>query len=475
MDIVLGARDQTGAGITSAEGKLARLKGDVSGLMSAWAGFGAASTAAVGFLSDAANAAANDAASTDRLRKAVENTGASWEKTQGAIEARIAANQDLAFSDDQTRDSLALLLAQTGDVDEAMKRQKLAMDLARGANIDVVTAAKLLGKVTDENVNVLAKYGIRVDKGADQTALFAAVQQKFGGQAKVYGDSTAGSIAKIKDRIDEWKESIGAALGPAQQYIALLPGLSSGFSLAGAVIGPLAGKINFVAAATAAWNFVQDLNTFALQRGYIGTLKYVAGLALHKAATFAAATASKAWAIAQIALNFVLSANPIGLVVLAIAALAAGVIWAYKNVGPFRTAVDAAFASMKVWGAWIGAVLRPVLQWLGDRVQQIAKFIGQIISTAQGLAKTAHDLHVPGFDWGGKVPGPIGAPMLIEAHGGETVLTAGESRMRESAMAPTAAAGNTVQIDIHIGSYVGDASQLSKILARELRLAGAFA
>src|SRR4051812_39829718 len=107
MDIVLDAKDHTGPGIASAEGKLSKLKGDVSGLMAAWSAAGAGATAAVGFLSDAANAAADDAASTDRLKKAVENSGATWDATQKSIEDRIASNQDLAFSDDQTRDSLA--------------------------------------------------------------------------------------------------------------------------------------------------------------------------------------------------------------------------------------------------------------------------------------------------------------------------------------------------------------------------------
>ena len=67
--------------------------------------------------------------------------------------------------------------------------------------------------------------------------LFAAIQQKFGGQAEAYGNITSASIFKVKDSIDEWKESIGASLGPAQGFIALLPGMSAGLSGAGAAAG----------------------------------------------------------------------------------------------------------------------------------------------------------------------------------------------------------------------------------------------
>jgi hypothetical protein len=102
--------------------------------------------------------------------------------------------------------------------------------------------------VTDENVNVFKRYGITIEKGADQTEVFAKLQQKFGGQAETYGNTTQASIFKVKDAIDEWKESLGATLGPAQGVIALLPGLSAGMSGAGAAIGGLASliKLTFI-------------------------------------------------------------------------------------------------------------------------------------------------------------------------------------------------------------------------------------
>lgn len=51
----------------------------------------------------------------------------------------------------------------------------------------------------------------------------------------------------------------------------------------------------------------------------------------------------KAWAIIQAILNIELLANPIGLVVVAIAALVGGIVWAFKNVGWFHDALVGAF------------------------------------------------------------------------------------------------------------------------------------
>lgn len=65
---------------------------------------------------------------------------------------------------------------------------------------------------------------------------------------------------------------------------------------------------------------------------------------------------------AQWAYNAALLANPIGLVVVAIvaaiaalAALVAGVIWAYKNLGWFKTAVDAVWTGIQVGAKAVGA------------------------------------------------------------------------------------------------------------------------
>jgi phage-related protein len=60
------------------------------------------------------------------------------------------------------------------------------------------------------------------------------------------------------------------------------------------------------------------------------------------------AIAAKLWAGVQALLNIVLAANPIGLVIVAIAALAAGIIYAYKHSATFRAIVQAAFHAVQV-------------------------------------------------------------------------------------------------------------------------------
>lgn len=193
---------------------------------------GAGIGAVIGALSDNANAAAADEANVARLQQAIENSGVAWNDVTDAIEARIKKGQDLAFTDDQVRDSLGALTQTTGSVAKAMDLQVLAMDLARAKGMDLTAASEIIGKVSEGNTGILKRYGVVLEAGATSTEALAALQQKFGGQAEVYGQTTAAAVFKVHDAIDEWREGIGHAMGPAMGLVALLPGLESGFAVA---------------------------------------------------------------------------------------------------------------------------------------------------------------------------------------------------------------------------------------------------
>jgi hypothetical protein len=81
---------------------------------------------------------------------------------------------------------------------------------------------------------------------------------------------------------------------------------------------------------------------------------------------------------AQAVLNAIMSMNPCVLVVLALVALAAALIWAYYNVDWFREMVDNAWASIVQLGQEIYGALAGALEWLGQAFTNA----GQIIMTA---------------------------------------------------------------------------------------------
>ena len=74
---------------------------------------------------------------------------------------------------------------------------------------------------------------------------------------------------------------------------------------------------------------------------FVGTL--ATAFLVYKGYLLAVSVVSKTVAVATAILNAVMSANPIMLVVIAIAALVGGLVYAYKNVESFRNVVDNAF------------------------------------------------------------------------------------------------------------------------------------
>ncbi|MFJ8006067.1 phage tail tape measure protein [Streptomyces fagopyri] len=85
----------------------------------------------------------------------------------------------------------------------------------------------------------------------------------------------------------------------------------------------------------------------------LAAIRSAAAWALAKVRLIAAAIAEKATAAAQWLLNIAMDANPLMLVVLGIAALVAGLIWAYQKVGWFRNFVNAAFHMIGDAVGWV--------------------------------------------------------------------------------------------------------------------------
>jgi phage-related protein len=104
---------------------------------------------------------------------------------------------------------------------------------------------------------------------------------------------------------------------------------------------------------------------------------------LYTASLVASTIATGALTVATAILNFVMSGNPIGLIIIAIALLVAGIIWAYNNVGWFKDGVDAALKWIgEAWQNlvdWWNTVLMPAIfaigQWFVEAYQNVQKWV----------------------------------------------------------------------------------------------------
>ena len=118
---------------------------------------------------------------------------------------------------------------------------------------------------------------------------------------------------------------------------------------------------------------------FLTYKGYVAAATAIE--VVHTAATTAMTAAHEAaeagatgLAVAQAGLNAVLKANPIGLVVTALAALAAGLVTAYKTSETFRNFVGGAFQSVaNIAQSAIGAAIG----WLDQLSYKLNRFLGK--------------------------------------------------------------------------------------------------
>lgn len=140
---------------------------------------------------------------------------------------------------------------------------------------------------------------------------------------------------------------------------------------------------------------------FLTYKGYVAAATAIE--VVHTAATTAMTAAHKAaeagatgLAVAQAGLNAVLKANPIGLVVAALAALAAGLVTAYKTSETFRNAVNSAFASVKKIAQ---NAIGTVVDWINELVAKIRGAAAALANLKNGVgaAQEAYNAAYNGY------------------------------------------------------------------------------
>jgi phage-related protein len=165
-----------------------------------------------------------------------------------------------------------------------------------------------------EKIKVLTESGQILEA---QNMVLSAIEKQVGGTAA----ASASSFDKIKLALDGVADAIGTGILPLIEM--LTPKLQA-FSAWAAENSKL-------------------LSTVVLVVGALTGALYTLSLVI------------KAVTIVQTVFNAVMLLNPIGLVVLAVAALAAGFVLAYKKIEPFRDLVNSIFQGIKNIGSAIAA------------------------------------------------------------------------------------------------------------------------
>lgn len=352
----------------------------------ALAAAGAFAAMGVGSFLKGALEEAEDAAKIGRVTdQLVKQTGASaWTSSKQIDQLATSISNKTGIDDEEVAAMQNVLLTYKNVRNEAGKNNDVfnrsiavATDLSAVFGTDLTSATNMLGKALqdpEKGLAKLTKVGVTFteeekkkikalqesgDMLGAQKVMLEAVEGQVGGTAAANATATQ----KLTTMWGNVKEQIGGYVLPVFEKVAdfLIDNMPKAFDVAEAA----------VAKARVEFDKVRDV--ISRNRDTLSELLPVVGAF---AATFAAlmiahkvGSALTAASAAMQALNLAMSANPIMLVILAIAALVAGVVYAYQHFEGFRDVVDKVGRFLKdLWLNDILPALTKAWDWISTNV-----------------------------------------------------------------------------------------------------------
>lgn len=186
--------------------------------------------------------------------------------------------------------------------------------------------------------------------------------------AALTGELTSGLFAALGDLVVKLNEVVTSFLDSDEKMAQLKDTIGIATSVVAAAGAAFLAYKGYVALATAA-EVAHTVATTAMT-----------------AANAAAEAGATGLALAQAALNAVISANPVAMLVSALAALATGLVTAYKTSETFRNTVNSAFSTVKnIAQSAIGTVV----DWINDLVAKIEGAAAALANLKNGIGAAA--------------------------------------------------------------------------------------
>lgn len=180
---------------------------------------------------------------------------------------------------------------------------------------------------------------------------------------------------------DPLESFITGLLGSAQAAAAGVQPLDTLAAVVNTVSGALEGAVGFLRENHLAQSALVGVIGAAATAWVLHTAAVIAHNTWTKAVTFA----TQAYTAAQWLLNAALTANPIGIVVVALAGLAAALIYAYNTSETFRATVDRVFAGVTSAVQTMWSVVGPILDVFWQTIGRVADALAGLLLAISGM------------------------------------------------------------------------------------------
>lgn len=420
----------------------------------------AALTALTAVAITSAKAAADDQASRQALDSQIQRTTGSTKEAIAANEEWInSLSKSVAVSNEELRPAMAGAVRATGDLTKAHEMLKLGLDTSAATGKPLGAVMMALEKAYNGSTTSLKKLDPALSDAVLKTKDYAFIQavlnKQVEGAAAGQAQTAAGQYKSMQIAMHELQVEIGTALlpvmeqlvGVASAVLGVFAGHTDVIVGVGVAVAGFAAAILVANAALSAYATVQEVAAVAqtifnssLVRTAALVLVNTVRLVIYGARQLIVAAATKAWAVAQWLLNAAMDANPIGLAIIAVAALTAGIVLAYKHSSTFRGIVQSAFGAARSAAASLVPILNAIVSamrslWqaagparsalvgamhsIGAAIQAVLDAISSLISAISHIHFPSKPSWVP-FAVPG-VPAAAGAGTLAAGGGGPVI------------------------------------------------------
>ena len=368
-------------GIDAAQRSFSQLQNGMKDLADAYAVQEVAETKLATVMQQRMGATDAEIQSIKELASAQQEIGVIGDEVQLSGAQQIATFLNEKASLETLIPAMNNLLAQQKGLNASTGDAVQVGNLMGKAMMGQVDALKRVGiSFTEAEANVI-KYGTEQERAA---MLAQVIQNNVGNMNAELAATDSGKQQQLVNTLGDMKEQIGGLVNGALPFVTMAAQASQALAAVSTLIAGIKTLTTTLYASTKAF----IASTAATVKNKVATLAVAAA---QKVVTIA----TNAWKAAQVVLNMILTANPIGLIITAIGLLVTAVITAYNNCESFRKIVDGVWEAIKPLANAIMNGLAKAFEWLVEKCKEAWEWLKNILGLGGKKVEVAVNVSKP--------------------------------------------------------------------------------
>ena len=368
-------------GIDAAQRSFSQLQSGMKDLADAYAVQEVAETKLATVMQQRMGATDAEIQSIKELASAQQEIGVIGDEVQLSGAQQIATFLNEKASLETLIPAMNNLLAQQKGLNASTGDAVQVGNLMGKAMMGQVDALKRVGiSFTEAEANVI-KYGTEQERAA---MLAQVIQNNVGNMNAELAATDSGKQQQLVNTLGDMKEQIGGLVNGALPFVTMAAQASQALAAVSTLIAGIKTLTTTLYASTKAF----IASTAATIKNKVATLAVAAA---QKVVTIA----TNAWKAAQVVLNMILTANPIGLIITAIGLLVTAVITAYNNCESFRKIVNGVWEAIKPLANAIMNGLAKAFEWLVEKCKEAWEWLKNILGLGGKKVEVAVNVSKP--------------------------------------------------------------------------------